>query len=109
NENFLKQYDINLSNNVKVIAINNEKKLVKLSNSQVQNYDKLLYATGASCKVPNVEGFDLNNVFTLRNYSDMLKIKQSSLNCKKITIIGASFIGMEMASTLRKMNPKSEI
>lgn len=66
-------------------------------------------ATGASPKIPNMEGNNLTNVFTLRNYNDMEKIKHASLKFKNISIIGASFIGMELASSIKKLNPKAEI
>jgi hypothetical protein len=37
------------------------------------------------------------------------KIKQASLKFKNISIIGASFIGMELASSIKKFNSKAEI
>ncbi len=69
----------------------------------------MLIATGSSAKIPLIEGFDLNNVFTLRNYQDLNKIKQATLTSKKIVIVGAGFIGMEMASSVRLINPKAEV
>ena len=69
----------------------------------------MLIATGSTPKVPMIQGHNLNNVFTLRNYFDTVKIKQASLNSNKIVIVGASFIGMEMASTLKQINPKADI
>jgi apoptosis-inducing factor 3 len=59
--------------------------------------------------VPLIQGYNLNNVYTLRNHLDLEKIKQASMSAKKIVIVGASFIGMEMSSTLKKLNPKAEI
>lgn len=109
NDIFFKRYDINFVPNTKVIAIDKNGKTVKLTTGMVTSYDKLLIATGAYPKIPVVEGFDLNNVYYLRNYLDMLKIKQSVLNCNKIAIIGAGFIGMEMASTIKKLHPKADI
>ena len=69
----------------------------------------MLIATGSSAKIPLVEGFDLSNVFTLRNYQDLNKIKEKTLKSKKIVIVGAGFIGMEMASSLKQINPKAEV
>jgi apoptosis-inducing factor 3 len=48
-------------------------------------------------------------VYTLRNYNDFEKIKKASLRTQNITIVGASFIGMELASSIKKFNPKAEI
>ena len=59
--------------------------------------------------MPNVEGNNLKNVFILRNYNDLEKIKNAAKIFKNISIVGASFIGMELAAALKKFNPKLDI
>jgi NADPH-dependent 2,4-dienoyl-CoA reductase/sulfur reductase-like enzyme len=59
--------------------------------------------------VPNVEGTQLKNVFTLRNYTNNKEIHNTANKAKNIIIIGANFIGMEMASNLKKLNPHANI
>ena len=75
----------------------------------IQSYDKLLLATGASAYIPNIEGKDAENVFTIRNFNDINSIKSAVSISKNICIIGANFIGMEMASNLKKLNPKANV
>jgi len=61
-----------------------------------------LVAVGAIPKIPSIPGVKLPNVFTLRTYQDHSKIHEKYKKCKNIVIIGSSFIGMEMAATLKK-------
>jgi NADPH-dependent 2,4-dienoyl-CoA reductase/sulfur reductase-like enzyme len=69
-----------------------------------------LIANGVKADIPgNIEYTAINNVLTLRNYGDILKIKQTIPSAHKIIIAGASFIGMELASLIRKNYKKVEI
>lgn len=67
-----------------------------------QTFDKLILAPGASPLVPRIPGVDSDNVFTLRNLADMdriiaqLKLKSA----QTVAVIGAGFIGIEMAEQL---------
>ena len=69
-------------------------------------YDKLLIATGASPTVPELEGFNLPGVMTLKHLGDGRKIKDfiNSNNVKKIVIIGMGYIALEMCEALRARN-----
>jgi NADPH-dependent 2,4-dienoyl-CoA reductase/sulfur reductase-like enzyme len=51
----------------------------------------------------------LSNVYTLRNYIDNKDIYKAAKDAKNIVIIGGSFIGMEMASNIKQLNPKANI
>jgi NADPH-dependent 2,4-dienoyl-CoA reductase/sulfur reductase-like enzyme len=59
--------------------------------------------------MPNIEGINLNNVFTLRDYNNNQSIKKAALSAKNIVIIGANFIGMEMASNIKKLHPNANV
>lgn len=68
-----------------------------------QPYDKLVIATGASAVKPPLPGIDLPGVFLLRELTDgaALKAKLAEARVKRAVIIGAGYIGMEMAEALR--------
>jgi NAD(P)H-nitrite reductase large subunit len=69
-----------------------------------------LVATGVSAHIPtNIEGTDLKNAFTLRNFSNSKDIHTAASKAKNIVIMGANFIGMEMACNLKKSNPHVNI
>lgn len=61
-------------------------------------YDKLIIGTGASAFVPPWKNVNLSNIFKLSIYEDSIKIKKEidNGNIKKVTVIGAGFIGLEM-------------
>lgn len=65
-------------------------------------YDKLIIASGASPVIPNIEGAGLKGVFCVRTPSDAIAIRDyiRENDCKKAMVIGAGFIGMEMAENL---------
>ena len=66
-------------------------------------YDKLLIATGASPRIPDLPGFDLEGVMALKRLKDGRKIKNfiRSHNVKKAVIIGMGYIALEMCEALR--------
>ena len=46
---------------------------------------------------PNLPGIDDPRLFTLRSLQDMDRIKSAAANAQRVTVIGAGFIGLEMA------------
>jgi len=62
-------------------------------------YDKLVIATGGSPRTLPIPGWESKNVFVLRTPDDAKAIYHASID-KKVVICGASFIGMEVASSL---------
>ncbi len=62
-----------------------------------ENYDKLMIASGARAIIPPIKNVDLENVVTLKSMDDGNKLREllASDEYKKVTIIGAGFIGLE--------------
>ncbi len=89
-----------------VIAIDRENKIAKLRKREEISYDKLILGTGSIPYKPEwLIGVDLENVFTVEKNKVYLDEMQSKLtNCKKIIIIGAGFIGIEISDELKKAN-----
>lgn len=103
-----KRFNLEVRENSKVTAIDSEgKKMTVVSNgeSYVESYDKLILSPGAKPLIPQIKGLDqVTNVFSLRNIPDVDKI-MAYLKAKapqSATIIGAGFIGLEMAENLAK-------
>ncbi|AWB33728.1 FAD-dependent oxidoreductase [Orrella marina] len=69
---------------------------------EVIEYRKLLVTTGARATPLAITGADLPGVHYLRTYDDAQAIRQSASRCKRAIVIGGSFIGMEVAGTLRQ-------
>ena len=90
-----------------VIEIEAAKKVVTIQNqteTYQESYDFLILSPGAKPFVPPISGIEeAKNTFTLRNVPDLDKIMQAlTPNVKKATVIGAGFIGLEMAENLKK-------
>jgi len=66
------------------------------------NYDRLMIATGARPFIPPIEGATLEQVCTLKNLQDGIKLKPLIMNedIKDITVIGGGYIGIEVAENL---------
>ena len=69
-------------------------------------YDKLIIASGASPIIPNIDGVKLEGVFAVRTPDDAIAMRNyiEKNNCKKAVVVGAGFIGMEMAENLMAQN-----
>jgi NADPH-dependent 2,4-dienoyl-CoA reductase/sulfur reductase-like enzyme len=67
------------------------------------DYDKLLIATGARPRRLNVSGASLDGVFTLRSLADSGAIRDAAHRARRAVVVGAGFIGMEVAASLRRV------
>lgn len=77
-------------------------KNLRTGESYVESYDSLILSPGAEPIKPNIEGFDSDIVFTLRNIPDTLKIKSHIETAKprSAVVVGGGYIGVEMAENL---------
>lgn len=99
-----------------VIAIHPAEKTVEvyqhLTDERYQeSYDYLILAPGATPLTPRIQGLEHPNVFTVRNVPDSDYIKQyiQQNRAKTAAVIGAGFIGLEMAEMLHQAGLKVTI
>lgn len=85
-----------------VMKLDAVEKRIGLQNDLTLNYDAALICTGGIVKPMDVRGSNLRRVFTLRSRDDAATILASLDGLRKALIVGASFIGLEVASSLRK-------
>ena len=69
-------------------------------------YDKLILAPGASPLRPPLPGIDHPRILTLRNLDDMDRIKSAAATSAHVLVIGAGFIGLEMAEQLHHIGKR---
>lgn len=107
-ERFRTERDIDVRTRSQVEAIEPAHKRVRVRNldsgeGYEQSYDRLIVATGASALRPTLPGLDLPGVFLLRELRDGAAIKAylAEASPRRAVIIGAGYIGMEMAEVLR--------
>jgi NADPH-dependent 2,4-dienoyl-CoA reductase/sulfur reductase-like enzyme/rhodanese-related sulfurtransferase len=90
------------------VSIDRDKHEVRLrslvdGSETVEVYDKLILAPGASPLRPPLPGMDDPRILTLRNLQDMDRIKQAAAETDRVAIVGAGFIGLEMAEQLHAL------
>jgi NADPH-dependent 2,4-dienoyl-CoA reductase/sulfur reductase-like enzyme/nitrite reductase/ring-hydroxylating ferredoxin subunit len=98
---FYKQHDIELLTSTKVKSVDTSAKRVTLENGGTRDYDRLLLSTGADPIPLKVPGADRKHVFYLRTLADSRAIIAAAGSAKRAVVIGASFIGLEAAASLR--------
>ncbi len=106
---FLEDKGIRALSGTKALSIDRENKFVLTRNKNGQEaelaYDKLVLGIGTRPKDLNIPGIGLKNVFHVGNLHDAMQIKQMVINgqVEKAVIVGAGFIGLEMAEALADM------
>jgi NADPH-dependent 2,4-dienoyl-CoA reductase/sulfur reductase-like enzyme/nitrite reductase/ring-hydroxylating ferredoxin subunit len=92
---------IELKLKTEVSAIDPKAKEVTLGDGGKIKFDKLLLATGAEPVRLDIPGAKLKHVHTLRSFADSRAIIAAAKSAKRAVVIGASFIGLETAASLR--------
>ena len=83
-----------------VVAIDKKGKEVRM------NYDKLIIATGGKAFKPSIEGIGLERIHSLRTLEDGESLLKDVKKAEVIGIVGAGYIGIEMAEAFIKMGKK---
>ena len=86
-----------------VTSLDLDAKEVTLSNGEGIAFDKALLATGGSPIDLKIPGSDLPEVHTLRTVDDSLALQKAAEKGERAIIIGAGFIGMELAAILTEL------
>ena len=99
---FFDQNDVTIFTSSAVISIDRNKKILSLSNQEDLTYNKLVIATGSRVRKLNVEGSSLKNISYLRSIEDANRLKEYFKFGKKLVIVGAGYVGLEVAATAVK-------
>ena len=105
-ESFGKRFNIDVRVENEVVEIQPKEHTVTIRRKDgslyKETYDKLLLSPGASPVRPPLPGIDSEGIFTLRNVNDTDRIKTylTTKSVKRAVVVGAGFIGLEMAENL---------
>jgi len=92
---------IDLVLNSRVTSLDMTRKTISTEDGKTYAYGALLLATGADpVKLP-LEGANPSQVFHLRSLADSKAIVAKATSAKQVVVVGASFIGLEVAASLR--------
>lgn len=100
-EGFYAERDIDLRLGSRVVAIDTDRRVLELADGDHISYGALLLATGADPIHLDLEGADRQRVHYLRTLADSRAIIDDAADANAVAIIGASFIGLEVAASLR--------
>jgi NADPH-dependent 2,4-dienoyl-CoA reductase/sulfur reductase-like enzyme/nitrite reductase/ring-hydroxylating ferredoxin subunit len=101
---FYASLKIELLLNTRVTAIHAEDHKVVLDDGTTYDYGALLLATGAEPVHLSIPGAEASRVHYLRSFADSKAIADKASAAKRVLVIGASFIGLEVAASLRGRN-----
>ena len=106
-------FNLDVRTKSEVVEIDREHKTVKIhdlvnNNFYEETYEKLVLSPGAMPLRPPIPGINLSKVFTLRNIPDMMAIKNyiDETHPQRAVVVGAGFIGLEMAENLAERGIK---
>lgn len=93
---------IEVRSNELVSEIDRSSRLVKLSSGEALRYDHLVLATGTRNRLLSIPGADLDGVCYLRTAADADVLRAKLEQAKHLVVIGAGFIGLEVAAAARR-------
>lgn len=108
-EKFKAMFNIDIRIAQEVMSIDRSAKTITVKNLRTgecytESYDKLILSPGAEPIRPKIAGFQSDKIFTLRNISDTLRIKEfiDTRQPRRAMVVGGGYIGLEMAENLHR-------
>jgi NADPH-dependent 2,4-dienoyl-CoA reductase/sulfur reductase-like enzyme len=113
-EDFRERYDIDVQLNTEALEILPARSVVRVSaggERREMNFDNLVLATGAAAVCPPLAGHDLAGVFVLRQLHDGRRLLRfiAETEPRAAVIVGAGYIGLEMAEAFRARGLKTTL
>lgn len=109
-ESFYNRFRVDVRVMNQVVSVNSEEKYVTVLNRTTgetyqESYDHLVLSPGAVPVKPSIPGVAQEHVFTLRNVQDTYGLKQflRAHQPQTAVVVGAGFIGLEMAENLKRL------
>ena len=101
-EKMFSDNNIELQLGLTALKINKKSQLIKLNSGEEMRYDKLALCVGSIVNTISLAG-SLKTLFYIRTAADVSSLSRSLEESKHAVIIGAGYIGLEVAAVLRKL------
>lgn len=106
-ELFEKRFNIRVCTDTEVLAIDRPNQSIevcdlKTGRKRHESYDALVLSTGSEAVWPDIDGIDLPGIYVLRTIPDSRKIRGNLAHMKSAVVLGAGFLGLELAENLKK-------
>lgn len=99
---FYEKLEIEWVPGVDIVTVDPIQKRVETKSGEKRPWSKLLLATGSNLRKLTIEGDDLEGIFYLRTLDDARVIRESLKDVQQAVVVGAGFIGAELASSLQQ-------
>jgi len=104
---FENRFNIRVFTDTEVLSIDREHQRIsvgdlKTGEQRDEHYDALVLSTGSKSQWPDIKGLDLPGVHVLRTIPDSRKIKAQLNNIRRAIVMGAGYLGLELAENLKK-------
>lgn len=103
------KHDIDLRLKTEVESVNWKDKTIETNKGETIPYDHLVIGTGSRLNKISLPGDDAKGIFYLREYNQAKEIKEWAQDIENLAIIGAGFIGLEMASSFSQLGKKVSV
>jgi NADPH-dependent 2,4-dienoyl-CoA reductase/sulfur reductase-like enzyme len=97
------ELDVEWRLGVPATALERERRRVRLDDGTEAPYDRLIIATGCRARKWEGPGSSLEGVHTLRDVEDAVALRNALESCRRLLIVGAGFIGCEVAASARAL------
>jgi NADPH-dependent 2,4-dienoyl-CoA reductase/sulfur reductase-like enzyme len=110
-ESFEKERGIKVHNHTRVDEVVPSRKRVMGTRTDTGervefSYERLLISTGVKAELPAIPGTDLANVFSIIDLQDAIRINDALPKAERVAIIGAGYVGLEVAECLHSLGKK---
>jgi 3-phenylpropionate/trans-cinnamate dioxygenase ferredoxin reductase subunit len=102
-ESFYEDHAIELRTSTTVERIEPTSSEVVLSGGERLGYDRLLLSTGAAPRRLSIPGAELEEIYYLRSLTDSERLRERLARGGRVTVVGAGWIGCEVAASARQM------
>jgi len=110
-ELFKNRFNIQVCTDTEVLSIDKANKTLDVRDlatgqNRVERYDALVLSTGASAVWPDIDGINLPGIYALRTIPDSRQIRAALENMTRAVVMGAGYLGLELAENLSKRGVK---
>jgi len=102
-DSFYDDPNIDVRLHTRITAIDRSTKTLSAENGDAISYDTLILALGSRVRDVPVEGHELEGVHYLRSIRDVNAIRQELESAQRLVIVGAGYIGLEVAAVTRQL------
>jgi 3-phenylpropionate/trans-cinnamate dioxygenase ferredoxin reductase subunit len=97
-KSFYETADVDVRLGCRVTSVDRSKQTVTMANGDLVGYEHLVLATGSRPRLLETPGSDLAGIHYLRGIDDVNSIRDDMASGKRIAIVGAGYIGLEVAA-----------